>query len=62
MWQCGELKILKFYQRILNMDMSFENQQKCLTFCLCVVHDHIEGTVTQIFDLGFTFHFMKSRK
>ena len=27
-----------------------------------VVHIHLEGTVSQIFDLGHSFYFMKSRK
>ena len=53
MWQCRELKIL-------NMDISLQNQQKLLEFCLCVLHDHIEGTMSQIFYLGPTFHFIKS--
>ena len=29
---------------------------------MCVVEDHSEGTVSQIFDLGPSFYFMKSRK
>ena len=62
MRQCGELKILNFYQHFFNMDISLQNQQKILKFCLCVFQDHIEGILSQIFDLGSTFHFMKSRK
>ena len=29
---------------------------------LYIVHHHIEGTVSQIFDLGLSFCFMKSSK
>ena len=60
-WQCGELKILNFYQHFLNMDISLHNQQKLLKFCWCVLQYHIERTVSQIFYLGPSFHFMKSR-
>ena len=45
-----------------NMDISLHNQQTLLKFCLCVLHYGIEGTVSQIFYLGPTFHFMKFRK
>ena len=62
MWQCGELKNLIFDQHFLNMDISLNNQHKLLKFCLCALHYRIEGTVSQIFDLGPTFHFMKFRK
>ena len=66
MRQCGELKILNFYQHFLNISrfehISLQNQQQILKFYLCVLHDHIEGTMSQIFDLGPTFYFMKSRK
>ena len=62
MWQCVELENLNFYQHFFNMDISLHNQHKLLRFCLCVLHDHIEGTLSQIFDLGPSFHFMRSRK
>ena len=61
-WHCGELKDLNFYQHFLNMDISLHNQDKLLKCCLCVLYYHIEGTVSQIFYLGPTFYFMKSRK
>ena len=61
-WQCRELKNLNFYQHFLNMYISLHNQDKLLKFCLCVLYYHIEGTVSQIFYLGHTFYFMKSRK
>ena len=41
------------------MDISLDSQHKCLRFCLCVVHNDIEGTVSQNFDLGPSFCFMK---
>ena len=62
MWQYGDLKNLIFYQHFFNMDISLNNQHKVLKFCLCALHYHIEGTVSQIFDLDPTFHFMKFRK
>ena len=31
-------------------------------FCTHVVEGHLEGTVSQICDLGLTFYFIKSRK
>ena len=43
------------------MNISVDNQDKLFTFCLCVLYYHIEGTVSQIFDLGPTFYFMKSK-
>ena len=61
-WQCGELKNLNFYQHFFNMDISLYNQDKLLKFCLSVLYYHIEGTMFQIFYLGPTFYFMKSRK
>ena len=46
----GWLGIANF--NLSNMDITLKTQQKCLTFFLCVVHNHIEGTVFQIFFLG----------
>ena len=43
------------------MDISLNNQQKLLTFCLCVVHYHIEESVSQIVYLCLSLDFMKSR-
>ena len=40
------------------MDISLNSQQKCLKFCLCVVHYHNEGTVSQIFNFVPSFCFM----
>ena len=44
------------------MDISLHRQKKNLKFYLCVPYYHIEGTVSQIFHLGLSFCFMKSRK
>ena len=44
------------------MDISLDSQQKCLRFCLCVVHNHIEGSVSQNFDLGPSFLFYEISK
>ena len=46
----------------LNMDISLNKQHKLMKFCLCVLYYRIEGTVSQICDLGLSFCFMKSRK
>ena len=44
------------------MDILVDSQQKRFKFCLCVVHYGIEGTVSQIFELGLGFCFMNFRK
>ena len=44
------------------MDISLESQLLRFKFCLYVVHNCNEGTVSQIFDLGLSFCFMKSGK
>ena len=61
-WECWELKKLIIHKLFLNTDISLNILTKCLTFSLCIVHYHIEGTVSQIFYLGLSFCFMKSRK
>ena len=43
------------------MDISLNDQQRLLTFCLCVVHYHIKGSVSQIFYSCLSLNFMKSR-
>ena len=62
MWQCGELKKIDILPKILNMDISLNNQHKLLKFWLCALQYHIKRTVSQIFYLGPTCHFMKFRK
>ena len=62
LWLCGKLKFFDFYQTFFNMDISLDKQHKLVKFSLCVLYYHIEGTVSQTFDLGLSFCFMKSRK
>ena len=61
MKQYCEVKKLIFHQHFLNMEISFNTQRKGLKFCLCIFHYHMEGSVSQIFDLGLRFCFMNSR-
>ena len=61
-WLSGKFENLFFHQHFLNMDISLNRQQKLLKFCFCVPYYHIEGSVSQIFYLGLSFCFMKSRK
>ena len=60
----GALAIEKFdiLLTFFNMDILVDSQQKRFKFCLCVVHYGIEGTVSQIFELGLGFCFMNFRK
>ena len=56
------LKIVFFNIFFLNWDISVRNGAKFIKFVILVVGGHTEGTVSQIFHLGPSFHFMKSRK
>ena len=44
------------------LDMHDIHGAKTITFGTLIVDGHLEGTVSQIFYLGPSFHFMKSRK
>ena len=57
-----EFKNCNFQYIFLNWIISVIHEAKVKTFGTHVVNDHSEGTVSQIFDLGLSFHFMKSRK
>ena len=62
MQQYCELKKMIFDQHSLNMEISLNTQRKSLTFCMCILHYHVKGTVSQNLYLGLTFSFMNSRK
>ena len=51
-------KKLFFYNYVLNLNIS--KTKACTEFIVCVLilHTHPEGTVSQIFHLGLSFHFM----
>ena len=51
-------KNLFFDQIFLNFHYSVTFAYIDLKFCLLSLHIHSEGTVSQIFDLGLSFHFM----
>ena len=51
-----------FSLHFLNKDISFNIPYKFLKFDIHVHKGHLEGSVSQIFDLGPSFYFMQSRK
>ena len=57
-----EFKSCNFQYFFLNWIISDIYEAKITKFGTCVVDDHSEGTVSQIFELGPSFNFMKSRK
>ena len=57
-----EFKNCNFQQYFLNLNISVINDAKFITFGTLVVNEYMEGTVSQISYLGFSFYFMKSRK
>ena len=53
---------LLFSIYFLNKRISFNIPWKLLKFGMCIHEGHSEGSVSQHFDLGPSFHFMKFRK
>ena len=53
-----EIGKFDFPKQILNMDISLKNPQTGLKSRLCVFHNHMEGMLSQIVHLGFSFCFM----
>ena len=47
-----------FHFYFLNIDISFNIQVTEMKFCTGVNNIHIEGTVSQIFDIGLSFYFI----
>ena len=44
------------------MDISLNIVCLCIKLCILILYDIMEGTVSQIFDIGLSFYFMKSTK
>ena len=53
---------LIFFIYFLNKDVSVNIPWKFLRFEIHKHEGHLEGTVSQIFYVGFSFYFMRSRK
>ena len=56
--QHDKSKKLFFDNYFLNLNFSITMAHTDLKFCFPILHTHSEGTVSQIFHLGFSFHFM----
>ena len=50
-----------FHLYFLNMDISLIMTVTCMTICRDVAKTRMEGSVSQIFYLDFSFHFMEFR-
>ena len=46
----------------LNKDISLITGVRCLKFCMCILHNHWEGTLSTIFLICCSFDVMESRK
>ena len=57
-----EIQNCNFQHIFLNWNISINNGANFIKFGTLVVRGHLEGTVSQIFYLGPSFYFMKSRK
>ena len=51
-----------FHLYFLNMDISLIMTVTCMTICIDIARTHMEGSVSQIMYLGFSFHFMECRR
>ena len=56
--QNNKSKNLNFDKIFLNVHFSITIAHKYFKFCLHSPHIHSEGTMSQIFNLGFSFYFM----
>ena len=56
-----ELQNCNFQYMFLNWIISVIHGEKVTKFGTHVVNDYSEGTVSQIFYLGLSYHFMKSK-
>ena len=61
-WSVSKFEKSFFFLYFLNKDISFNIPQQVLKFDIHVIQGHTEGTVSQIFDIGLSFYFMKFRK
>ena len=57
-----KLKTVFFLDIFFNRDISLNILFPYLEFYILIIHIVIEGTVSQNFDLGPSFHFIDSRK
>ena len=46
----------------MNWDISFNNKVRSTTFLTPIDDTHMQGTVSQIVDVGLSFDFIKCRK
>ena len=57
----GKNENLIFYQHFLNMDISLPVSYKSFKFLTCIHEIWMQGKVSQNFDLGPSFDFMRCR-
>ena len=62
MWLLSKFENSFFFIYFLNKDISFNIPSTFLISLIYVDEGHMEGSVSQIFDLGPSFYFMRSRK
>ena len=65
-WGFAEIKVRKnenvfFHKHLLNMDISLNNLYKALKCSACIHEIWKQGSMSQDFDLGPRFYFMKCR-
>ena len=53
-----DLKMPNFHLYFLNMDISLIMSVTCLTFSTYDAKTHLEKSMSQSFELGFSFHFI----
>ena len=51
-------KKLFFYNNFSNLNISITMALTVFKFCFLILHTHSEGTVSQIFHLGLSSHFI----
>ena len=54
-------KNIFFDSYFFNVIFSITITYKDFKFCVLSLHTHSEGTVSQIFDIGFSFYFMSKK-
>ena len=60
--QLGKFEKIVFFQIFFNQDISLNISLRHLTFVVLIDNTHMEGILSQIFYLGPSYLFMKSRK
>ena len=56
------MKILIFHKFILNMNISLIMRLTCLKIVIHVLKTHLEGRVSQYFDIGLSFNLIAFRR